>query len=370
MRRIIFAVVGIALGTAAPLIGAEIVLRFLPTSSGMFAAPVNEQSPVFHFTPNREFVWSRDWDFSIVNVIRTNNAGFVNDQQYLLDDPRPLLAVVGDSYIEAAMVPYAETLHGRLSAMAGPGRRVYSFGASGAPLSQYLVWARDARTTWRAQALVVLVIGNDFDESLARYKSGPGFHLYVENGDGSLSLKRFDYAPGWGRFLVERSALTRYLFLNLQAHQHVMRLVAALSNVVSPARAETYIGNTSTDASAERVVRSQAAVRAFLRDIVAFSGWSPERVLFAVDGARYPAAMAQLPETYFGKMRTFFMNEASERGFAVLDLDPAFAASYAASKVRFEFPTDGHWNGLGHKVAADAIAKTGFFSAWLEAAKH
>lgn len=208
---------------------------------------------------------------------------------------------------------------------------MYSFGASGAPLSQYLAWARDARTTWRAEALIVLVIGNDFDESLARYKVGPGFHHYVESGGGSLALRRFDYQPGLVRVLVEHSALARYLLLNVQAHHHVLNAIGMLGQILPSARAEPYMGNTAIDASSERIMHSQAAVRAFLRDMVQYAGWPPERVLFAVDGARYPAAMVQLPETYFGKMRLFFMHQARSAGFHVLDLDPAFASRYSAS---------------------------------------
>ena len=40
---------------------------------------LNEENPVIRFEPNREFVWSRDWNFSIVNDVRINNFGFVSD---------------------------------------------------------------------------------------------------------------------------------------------------------------------------------------------------------------------------------------------------------------------------------------------------
>ena len=101
---------------------AEIVLRFLPVSEGLRTEAVNHADPVFHFTPEREAIWSRGWRFEQVNRVRVNNAGYVNDQRYDPADPRPLLAVVGDSYVEASMVPYARTLHGRLATAAGPSR--------------------------------------------------------------------------------------------------------------------------------------------------------------------------------------------------------------------------------------------------------
>src|SRR6266540_749457 len=64
------------------LLIAEVMLRFLPVSSGMRTVEVTAQSPVFHFTPNRDFVFSRDWDMAEANRGHVNNAGFVNDQDY------------------------------------------------------------------------------------------------------------------------------------------------------------------------------------------------------------------------------------------------------------------------------------------------
>src|SRR5262245_16790524 len=177
------------LGTLILCLGiAEVVLRFLPVCSAWLAMPVSAESPVFHYKPNRDFVYSKNWDMELVNRTHINNAGFFNDQDYQNDGKTPLLAVIGDSYIEATMVPYGATLHGRLAKGLEGRLRVYSFGASGAPLSQYLVWARHAVRDHGAKALVVNVIGNDFDESLAAYSNRVGFWLYVTDADGELRL--------------------------------------------------------------------------------------------------------------------------------------------------------------------------------------
>ena len=89
-----FSIVVITIGIF--LLTAEVVLRFLPVASGMRTVPVTKQSPVFHFTPNRDFLFSRDWDMVLANRGRVNNAGFVNGQNYSRDDDLPLLAVVGE----------------------------------------------------------------------------------------------------------------------------------------------------------------------------------------------------------------------------------------------------------------------------------
>ena len=40
----------------------------------------------------------------------------------------------------------------------------------------------------------------------------------------------------------------------------------------------------------------------------------------------------------------------------MIDLQSRFIARHDKDGARFEFPTDGHWNGLGHQVAADAVS--------------
>jgi hypothetical protein len=52
------------------------------------------------------------------------------------------------------------------------------------------------------------------------------------------------------------------------------------------------------------------------------------------------------------------MREASRRGYEVIDLQPWFVARSRDGRTRFEFPTDGHWNSIGHAVVADALASS------------
>jgi hypothetical protein len=90
--------------------------------------PVTAADPVLHFTPNRPFTNSLGWNLHNVVRGRVNNAGFVNDQDYARDGP-PLIAVIGDSFIEAQMVPYAETCRGGSRPRSQDKFRVYSFAA-------------------------------------------------------------------------------------------------------------------------------------------------------------------------------------------------------------------------------------------------
>jgi len=336
------------------LLMAEAMLRFLPVASGMHTVAVTTESPVFHFTPNRDYVYSIGGDLALANRGRVNNAGFVNAQNYHKDGETPLLAVIGDSYIEAAMVPYPETMHGRLARAMEGKLRVYSFAASGAPLSQYVIWARHAVKDYGANGLIINVIGNDFDESLAIYKAQPGFWHYIPDDNQQLHLRLFEYYPSTIGRTVVASALGRYLVFNLQLGNVWTKLKSLLFG--RPAVAQPrYAGNTSADPDSARIHNSIAVLDAFFRDLSDLVGLAPNRVLFVMDGARYPAEAAAMRGTYFDIMRQAFRGKAELLGYEVIDLDPWFFARHIRHDERFEYSRDNHWNSTGHMVAAEAV---------------
>ena len=269
------------------LLAAEIVLRFLPVSTGLRSVPVTAADPILHFTPNRPFVNSLGWNMHNVVHGRVNNAGFVNDQDYVRDGP-PLIAVIGDSFIEAQMVAYPQTLQGRLAAALAPKFRVYSFAGSGAPLSQYLIWAGFAVREYGARAVVINVVGNDFDESLAAYRVGPGFWQYAPDANGVLQLKLTPHRAGTLISFARQSALARYVIINLGIQNRLFS-IRWLAEMIfgKPANAQPrYAGNTDASTDEKRVRDSLAAIDAFFRDVPERVGLPPERVLFTLDGFR------------------------------------------------------------------------------------
>ena len=355
MRKVLVAATGLCVAGLVTLVLAELLFRALPVMSSMGAQPVTAERPVFHFAPNSEFTYSRHWNMALARRGHINNAGFVNDRDYSADAPGPLMAVIGDSYVEAAMIPADETFHGRLAGELGDRGRIYSFGASGAPLSQYLVWADHVRRTYAPDAMAVLVIGNDFDESLLAYKSAPGFHYFAPDGDGTLRLTRVDYVPG--RIGIVRSAFARYLLLNLQAYDTLNRVVARLRGEPG---AMAFAGNVPVRVDDRRLADSMKATDAFLRDLPEASGLPPERLVLMVDGLHDIAdAGPGYRETFFWRMRTYLAEQARRRGFEVVDLQPHLDARARATGRAMDLrPIDGHWSAEGHAVAAEALRET------------
>jgi hypothetical protein len=357
-KAALFAFLSVVISIVGFLAAAEIVLRFLPVGSGLRSVDVTAEQPVFHFTPNGSFTFSAGWDMHEVNHGHINNAGFVNDQDYVKDDPRPVIAVVGDSFIEAQMVPYAETAQARLAAALKDKFRVYSFAAAGAPLSQYMIWAQYAVREFGAKAVIINVVGNDFDESHVAYKQAPGFWYYAPDQNDRLKLVMYPLHRGTLWNMLQKSALARYLFINLELGQYPFAIdIIRRLFFVTPAQAapDRYAGNTATDTNPKRVQDSYDVIDAVFRDLPSVIGLPADHIAFTLDGFRYPELAARNHNSYFDLMRRTFLSQAQHFGYEAIDLDPLFFARHQASGERFEFPLDGHWSGKGHAVMADAV---------------
>lgn len=345
----------------AMLIILEILFRVLPTNQGLLGMSVNQEHPIKRFLPNQKAIWSKGWNFSLVNHVSTNNVGFVNEHDYVRPKNGVRLAVIGDSYVEALMVPYAQTFHAILAASLEEKGTVYSFGASGAALSQYLTYAQYAHDEFEADGTIFNIVSNDFDESLCQYKDYPSFYCF-EQHDGAFELKRHDWQPKRWTRLLRKSALCNYLVFNL----NIFPLVERIRSRISPSSPQQYFQNTVRIASEERLSRARQAVDVFFSMLPAFSGTSPSQILFVLDGMRaYIYAPAEFPDiqaTYFYQIREYFLAAAKMRHYEVLDMQPVFEADFRMTGEHFEFPADGHWNAHAHKVVAEAILR----SAWCQ----
>lgn len=335
----------------------EALLRFLPVNDGFNFVPVNAEQPVFHALPNRTITTSKDWDFYNARVININNVGFRNDQVYTTQTARPLIAVVGDSYIEATQVDYKDTLYGQLAQKLGEDVRVYSFGFSGAPLSQYLAWAQYATQTFKADYLTFVIISNDFDESLGWWRPRKGFLLYERCEERVYCLERQDYQIGRLRLIVEASALARYVVFNLQVMEFINKMKFKIAELHEDIDEEEFIGNVKAKVDPEHIKESKIVVDLFFKDLPKYTDLPPHKINFIIDGRFYEDDDTRFEKSYFGEMRRYFMEQASARNYNVIDMKPIFKNNFQEHGERFDFPRDAHWNELGHTLTADALHK-------------
>jgi hypothetical protein len=338
----------------APLLLLEGAFRFLPVAYLPPIEPVNESAPMARFQPNVDFRWSRDWNFSVVTRKHTNNYGFVSAIDYRPEARTPLLAIVGDSLVEANQVDAGKSVGELLHAGLGEKGRVYSFAISGAPLSQYLAYAEYARKDFRADALAFVVAPNDFDESLLKYKSEGRFYYFGDDG----SMQRVDYDLSGVKALLRHSAVLRYVMQNMEAGQRLDQLWQTLRGE----RAKFLEG----DDLEKRLVDSKRAIDLFFEQLPARTGLGPERVVFVIDPLRRaiysPEAWAEAQKSFYGRIPQYFTEQAAARGYEVIDLTPTFVQSTKLGRTIEVAPTDSHWSALGHQVVAGELARSKVFN--------
>jgi hypothetical protein len=338
----------------APLLLLEGAFRFLPVAYLPRIEAVNQAAPVARFEPNVDFRWSRDWNFSVVTRKHTNNYGFVSAIDYRPEERTPLLAIVGDSLVEANQVDAGKSVAEVLHAGLGGKGRVYNFAISGAPLSQYLAYAEYARKDFRADSLAIVVAPNDFDESLLKYKSEGRFHYFGDDG----SVQRVDYDLSGVKAVLRHSAVLRYVMQNIEAGQRL----DLLWQTVRGERAKFLQG----DDLEKRLADSKRAIDIFFEQLPARTGLGPDRVVFLLDPLRRaiysPEAWAEAEKSFYGRIPPYFAEQARARGYEVIDLRPTFVQSYKVGRMIEVAPTDSHWSVLGHQVVAEELARSKVFN--------
>jgi hypothetical protein len=79
-----------------------------------------------------------------------------------------------------------------------------------------------------------------------------------------------------------------------------------------------------------------------------------------------PGGLEDVQGSVWAKMRDYVHEQAISRGITVIDMHEVFIERFALEGKRFEFPTDSHWNGEGHRAVADAISQTEMYKELFE----
>ena len=271
------------------LVVLELTFWFLPVGESPNRVLPTRDDPIVRYHSNEERLYSAGWDFFIVNQTRTNNAGWVSDIDYVRDADTPLVAFVGDSFVQGDPVPWKDTCHGRSSTRMDGRIRVYSFGHNGAPLSQHLGYAEHIRDTYRPTGLVIPIIENDFDQSFRHMIKSTRHHMFFafeELADGKLVLvppavQAYNDPTSWfegiRRWVRRHSDFVRY-----RANHVRDRLIPMWDGTQESPFSPTASATEHPDV----VAWAHRATDAFLRMLPEQSGLDPDRIAFVVDGLR------------------------------------------------------------------------------------
>ncbi|MBI3506442.1 MAG: hypothetical protein HY059_16515 [Proteobacteria bacterium] len=330
-------------GGVAVLLGLELLLRLLPVSTGFGFLAVNEANPVLRGAPGGAYTYSRGWNMRLARTGRLNADGFVASYGYLPD--RASVAVIGNSFVQAAALDPADTLQERLNVGAPTGRQAIAIGQAGAHVADYLAAAAWAHAAYRVEAMViVLTVGDVLDAEMP--KAG-GYHFSVDGAGTVAGPLRTDRGmPGFLAATANGSRLLRYLYDNLSLLAHVPA-PADLLRVRAPAKP------SRTGPMPPRIpdrARFEALADAFLARLPAAAGLPADRIVLVVDADRPALLEKRVPEP---RDIDLLGHRARAAGFRVLELDAPFRA--AGPPLDF-LPLDGHWNARAHAIVADRLS--------------
>ena len=333
----------IVVGAMLAAVAAEGVLRLLPVSMPLQRTSNVERWPLQNTEPHTPYSYSLGWSMRNAHRGVTNNYGHVAPFDFRAHS-HPVV-VVGDSFVEALMNDYGDTLQAALGRRIGAPQGVYGLGVSGLSASDYVAMARLARDEFEPRAAVVVVVDGDLSESLIARRGS--HHLVEESGHLRLAYDpvRVDSLATRVRKAIGDVSLHRYFQVNLQfAPENLLTMRAHPDAVAHQA------------ASPLDTARQRRVVDWFLDELARGFGIAPSCVALLLDSDRYAIYGPELatPRKDAPDARRYLIEEASRRGYRVRDLDPVFRERFARDHIRFDhYPIDRHWNGVGHRVAAD-----------------
>jgi hypothetical protein len=279
---------------------------------------------------------------------RINNYGWNSEIDYSTEkNGRDLIAIIGDSYVQAFEVDAHNSFPALLRERLGKRYLVYSFGIAGAPLSQYLQMTRYVRKHFKPDILIYNVVHNDFSESLLSFSESPYF-LRVRPENGTFAeVQPISYKSNSWKRLLKPSALARYFYENLKFY-------AMATPKMPKSEQHSYEANIDVGISDDQRQLVERATDFLVKRIREENPDIP--ILFQIDALR--------DQIYAGRPisegRAYWMNQSLSRACDnnhcyFLDLGKAFSLDYHAHNIRFNPDYDGHWNSYGHHLVEEQL---------------
>ena len=269
------------------------------------------------------------------------------------------IALIGDSYVAAFQVRPEESVSGRLETLLGPARaEVYAFGMNGAPLSHYLHVVRHVVARYSPDALVLLLVHNDFDESF-RHVQGRYTRSFLRLDLTPDRIAEIPPKPYGGSPILDwirvRSATFRFFFYRLRIGTRQIRdLYFGLGGRPQP-RYEANVDVRAIQSQDDRTRRATEYVFYRLAEIERSSG---ARVVLVMDTPRGALYEGRDPsESDAWQLNRMSAALAADNGLDMLDLTDSFRRDWEENRQRLEFPRDGHWNARAHGLAARALCE-------------
>jgi len=380
MKRLAASLVLVGASTLVALLGFELLLRAIG-----YSAPVwNEADPQlgWRLRPGVQARYTGEGD-AFVSI---NAAGW-RDRDHALEKPAGVyrIVVLGDSYSEARQVPVEKAFWALLPRELErcgfhSGKRIESlnFGVSGYGTAQeYLVLEERASRYRPDLVLLQFTNGNDVRNNSRELEPEAKRPYFSLDAGGALRLDdSFASSGEFGRRASGASVLVR----SLTDHSRLLQMLRAVKERApaprgAPAAAagaeqglDSRVLEAPQDAQWERAWQLTEALIAGTRDLAAKQGAGFLLVTVPYAIQVHPSAEARAsfqrtlgaPDLFYPDRR--LAQFAARHGIAAVALAPVMQHLADETGVFFHgFPASGmglgHWNELGHRVAAQLIAQ-------------
>jgi len=311
----------------------------------------DEKESMYYFSNDKENGIYTIGKFATIRTKwRINNMHWNYPIDYHQIDDRKLIAVIGDSYIEAFQVDVGKNYPFLLREKLKNDYEVYAFGVSGAPLSQYLHISRYVKRHFDADILIFNLIHNDFEESIHELEPDHGRFFQVSIGDNG-SIKEQMPQPNysypqyklWKR-IIYKSALFRYIYLNCTFRESVDKLLKTNKNY------ESNINTDNVNSNKELIFKATNYLVKTIREEN-----SDKRVIFVFDAPRFAIYDNILDKSNIRWMNKMMGTICANNNVEYIDLAPFMEEDYRKMSIKFNFDIDGHWNEYGHKFVGNVL---------------
>nr|WP_145552474.1 hypothetical protein [Variovorax boronicumulans] len=336
-----------ALGVAALVLLAELVLRLLPVSTATMTGYHHDPDQLT-YPPGHHWTMSTGWDLRNAQHLVANNWGFAADHDFGPD--ARAVALIGDSYVEASMLAPADRPAAQLQAILGDGRPVFALGTPGTALLDYAQRLRLAQDRFGVRDAVLML--ERFDARQALCGSGNVVSRCLDPVTLQPRIERLP-PPGWLTRVLRHSALAQYLKSQLRFRPAALAEAMFTRATPEPAAARTH--GATAPPTAQEAAHTRAMVDAVVENF--FSTLAPvsmRHLVFVVDGGR---GGAHQHDGLVGLERAHLIARLRERGALVQDMAPVYAAHAARSQRSLAVgPHDDHLNPLGVQLAMQEAA--------------
>lgn len=285
---------------------------------------------------------------------RINNYGWNSSIDYVSQRDKKLIAIIGDSQIEAYQVDVDKSYPSILRKKIGDNYDVYSFGRSGAPLSQYLHYSRYVNRLFNPDILLFNIVHNDFDESVFQLNPSDIHWLTLNVNDSIVTENKpkpnHSFSQyNWKKRIIKKSALFRYLYVNLHLSRTIYNFRIRKNNQ------EKFNANVEVTKIEDNKSLIKKSVDYILGKLLDEN--PNKRIIFIFDAPRNDIYNNTLENSNILFLHDILEKYCLKYGFEYIDLTLPMENDYKKNQIKFNSDIDGHWNEYGHSFVYKQILK-------------